>query len=126
MIHTRPNDNLHAVWDRLPGGEGERGIGTYTDFMAARSMAFGLLSGPQEIPAGDIETWLTESRTTAETLAYTPEVLAFVRSLPAAPGEETPTLRLSDEYLAAGERAAARRLHAAGMRLADVVRQVAD
>lgn len=126
MIHTRPNDNLHAVWDRFPGGEGERGVGTYTDFMAARSMAFGLMAGSHDIPTGDVETWLTESRALAETIAYAPEVLAFVRSLPPAPGLETPTLRLSEDYLAAGERASARRLHAAGVRLADVVRRVSE
>jgi len=124
MIHTRPNDNLHAVWDRFPGGEGERGVGTWTDFMTARSMAFGLMAGPHDVPNGDVETWLTESRQIAETVAYAPEVLAFVRSLPPAPGFETPTLRLSEDYLAAGERASARRLHAAGVRLAGAVRHV--
>ncbi|MBA3314010.1 MAG: S1/P1 nuclease [Planctomycetaceae bacterium] len=126
LIRTRQNDNLHAVWDRFPGGEGERRVGTFADFAAARGMATGLLAGLPNEEAnddrdGDVETWLSESRELAENAAYTSEVLAFVRSLPPAPGEATPRLVLSEEYLEYGRKASARRLNAAGARLAKLL-----
>jgi hypothetical protein len=78
------------------------------------------------VPVGDVESWLAESRAVAETTAYSPEVLAFLRSLPPARDAETPTLTLSAEYLKAGERASALRLNAAGTRLARLVEQLSD
>lgn len=128
LIKTRPDDNLHAVWDRFPGGEGERKVGTYADFLAAKEMAAGLLAdqttkeiGERAVPDRDVAAWLAESRELAVSVAYTPAVLAHVRALPPAAGEATPELALDEEYLAAGRKSSARRVTAAGFRLGDLL-----
>ena len=130
QIKTRPDFNLHSVWDRFPGGEGDKAIGTAADFAAARDMATNILAEPALAPmfaAADTQQvldWIAESRLVAESAVYTPAVLAFIRGLPKAPGEATPELALDAAYRAQGAAISRRRLAVAGRRLADLLNKL--
>jgi hypothetical protein len=104
-------EDLHSLWDCLLGDEHDR-----NDVLAAYQK---LKADPglwNVDTSGDFKDWMLESRVLAESLTYSPEILAEVQqSQPHVP------IPLSEDYLQRAGAAARARVVAAGLRLATLL-----
>lgn len=123
LIFTEPQMNLHRLWDYLPGAE--------VDYAEACALTAKLKQHPQFATLGaaaaqqlDEKIWLDESHELCDTVVYAPEVRSYLRLAENASGDDLPPLKLSPEYLAAGQAAADERLIQAGHRLAAVLKSL--
>lgn len=102
-IKTKQNGNLHAQWDKFPGGD--------IKFRAAKNRAIEIVADVVKETKIDEEAWLLESFKVANELVYSREVLRHVEA--GNQGE----LQLSEDYLKAGGNVSKERLKKAGARL---------
>ena len=102
-IKTKPNGNLHAQWDKFPGGD--------VKFRTAKNRAIEIASEVVKETKIDEEAWLLESFKVANEVVYSREVLRHIEA--GNDGE----LQLTQEYLKAGGNASKERLKKAGVRL---------
>jgi S1/P1 Nuclease len=119
-IHTEQRENLHTLWDEIPGSPG---------FTTTRNKAIGYMKdeqmqalGEQAANVDDVTKWLEESHSLAITAAYDSEVTGFLRKLEQNPSDaELPKISLSEGYLKRGGEIANRRVVQAGYRLAKML-----
>lgn len=126
-IHTKQKQNLHFLWDDLPGNT--------LQFNTVRSRAAKILQtnalrsmGEHAAEQLDEEVWMHESHTYAISTAYDEqEVLQPLRD--AEDHDETGELEpldLSEDYLKAAGKLASQRLAEAGFRLGRILKDVAQ
>jgi hypothetical protein len=125
LIRTVQRRNLHSLWDGLPGNEAK--------LREAHQEAAKLMADPEHAKLGeeaadqlDEETWLNESRELAAGFTYSPELLAYLRSVEMEGGTDLKPFEFSDEYLKAGGKICDKRVVQAGFRLAAVLKQIVD
>jgi hypothetical protein len=123
LIKTKQRDNLHSLWDSLPG---ER-----LSLREARNRAVALMNRADLKPDGERaatmlneSTWLSESHELTIKAVYDAEVLAALRAAESGGARELPTITLSDDYLQAAGAIAERRIVEAGYRLGAVLAEI--
>lgn len=121
-IKTKQRENLHSLWDSLPGEK--------LGYRQARNEALRLLTDADLKAGGELAAtaldpvdWIRESRAAAEAVALGPEVLTPLRAAEKL-GEPVPTIVLTDDYLREAGLVARRRVIESGYRLGAVLKQV--
>jgi hypothetical protein len=119
-IKTKQRENLHALWDSLPG---ER-----PPYREARNQALVLMNRADLTSAGeqaatklDEPVWLNESHELVKAVVYDAEVLTVLRAAEAGNAPQLPTITLSEDYLKTAGAVAERRVVEAGYRLGAVL-----
>jgi hypothetical protein len=106
-------DELHGLWDCLLGDDHDR---------TAVLAAYQKLKANPELwnvdTSGNFKDWMLESRELAESLTYSPEILAAIEQ-----SRDNAPIPLSEDYLKRAGAAARARVVAAGLRLAAVLEQ---
>jgi hypothetical protein len=121
-IKTKQRENLHSLWDSLPGEK--------LGYRQARNEALKLLTDADLKAGGELASttldpvdWIRESRAAAEAVALGPEVLAPLRAAEKL-GEPVPVIALTEDYLREAGLVARRRVVESGYRLGAVLKQV--
>ena len=123
MIRTDQRQNLHSLWDQLPGQR--------ADFRAARNRAITIVHDDELSKLGiaaaaalDEKTWLDESHALCEAIVYDPELTGYLRGY--AGDKEAPPVTLTERYLKQAGGVAQNRVTQAGYRLGAVLKEIAD
>ena len=113
LIKTKQRDNLHALWDSLPG--------EHSSVREAGNRAIALMNRTDlklegERAAGKLDelTWLTESHELTIAAVYDTEVLAVLRAAESEGARELPAITLPEDYLKTAGAIAERRVVEAG------------
>jgi hypothetical protein len=111
--------NLHSLWDNLLGRQSKMSD-------VAREVAK-LKEQPELWQVDtklDINGWITESHDVATSSAYSPAILQAIHDT--KPGEKMEPISLDEDYLKRAGQIARQRVVAAGLRLANLLRQLSN
>lgn len=111
-IPTKQGRNLHSLWDNLLGRDHK--------LNSVRRVSLQLQARPEDWTVDtetDLQEWLEESHALAKSFAYSPAIVAAVRS----DVEKLAPIDVGEEYLVEAGRHARSRIVAAGVRLATLL-----